>query len=334
MDLKSHRPRVAVVGSGISGLTAAHFLKDKYDVTILERNPKLGMGSHSIEVHGAILDAPLRFFDSSYYPNLLKLYIDAGIRFSSRCYSFSGVDFATQRLLWRCNSVRVAPGHSRFTADFFTICRNLLSSTRMLYDSFRLKRQLHALRTKGAQTTLGQYMAKYSYSEDFLYQLFLPFMAVTMTCSYEEVLATPMDVIADYVASSGASYNLQRYRIDGSTNTACLALSAGCEVLLNTTVHSVIPCANGVRVGFKGVLQSPCWRDFDQVVMAVEAPHVSAILQGIPDCPPADSERELYLADIQRIFSQFKYTSTRMVTHTDRSLLPENGLGDDEGQSV
>jgi len=83
------RKRVAVVGSGIAGLTAAYLLSREHEVTLFEREAVLGMDAHSRDAHGARMDIPLRVFSESYYPNLCRLYQLLGIRYHTADYSFS-----------------------------------------------------------------------------------------------------------------------------------------------------------------------------------------------------------------------------------------------------
>lgn len=310
------KPSVAIVGSGISGLTAAFFLKEKYDVCLLERNASLGMGAYGVQVNGAVVDVPLRFFDYHYYPNLIKLYIEAGVQFSSRSYSFSAVDFLTQQLLWRCHSVRSRLGTSRLAFDFWTMTKHLFRSLLVVFEVGRFKRSL--LKENVNNITLGEFLKQFKYSNDFIYLVLVPFLSVTCTCSYDEVLCMPMDVVADYFASSGSDYNLQRFRIDGCTNDACTTLSKGCEVLLNVEVLSVQPVDSRVQIKYRPAGNSDAEvliRVFDHVVLAVEAPFVPKLLT---------FGEEVADSDIADTFACFHYAKTRVVTHTDLKLMPKD----------
>ncbi|MCA9565835.1 MAG: FAD-dependent oxidoreductase, partial [Myxococcales bacterium] len=68
--------RVAVIGSGMTGLAAAWLLSQRHQVTLYERQPRLGMDAHSIDLPGSRgrVDVPLRVFYEGYYPTLTKLY--------------------------------------------------------------------------------------------------------------------------------------------------------------------------------------------------------------------------------------------------------------------
>ena len=83
---------VAIIGSGISGLTACYLLKDQFDVYLFEKSPMLGMASHGaiIEHNGKEfrLDVPFRTMKRSYYPTLFEIYQQAGIKTRKVDYSF------------------------------------------------------------------------------------------------------------------------------------------------------------------------------------------------------------------------------------------------------
>ncbi len=92
--------RVAIIGSGISGLSAAWLLRHHQvdssppSVCLYESAPALGMDAESCELssHSVRVDTPLRVFTETYYPHLANLYRSAGIRVVSECYAGSFSD--------------------------------------------------------------------------------------------------------------------------------------------------------------------------------------------------------------------------------------------------
>ena len=80
----AQRPSIAVVGSGIAGLTTAWLLRDRFDVTLFETQARPGMGAFSVEVPGpdgqpATVDVPTRVFCSGYYPQMEALFRHIGV---------------------------------------------------------------------------------------------------------------------------------------------------------------------------------------------------------------------------------------------------------------
>ena len=79
-----------MVGSGIAGLSCSWLLSQEHDVTIFEREVKLGMDAHAvINPDGTHFDVPLRIFNPKYYPNLTKLYETVGIRYQPVDFAFA-----------------------------------------------------------------------------------------------------------------------------------------------------------------------------------------------------------------------------------------------------
>src|SRR4051794_14138585 len=83
------RMKIAVVGTGVAGLTCAHLLSEEHDVTVFESADCLGMDSASKTFAGARMDVPLRTFSEDYYPNLTALYRRLGVEFSHANYEFA-----------------------------------------------------------------------------------------------------------------------------------------------------------------------------------------------------------------------------------------------------
>ncbi|KAJ2381808.1 hypothetical protein GGI05_005855, partial [Coemansia sp. RSA 2603] len=78
----------AVVGSGLAGLTAAHFLqRGGWQVTLLEQGAAVGMDAASVTVDGARIDVPLRVFTPTYYPCLARMYAHLHVGVEAADYS-------------------------------------------------------------------------------------------------------------------------------------------------------------------------------------------------------------------------------------------------------
>ena len=75
----SQRKQIAVIGSGMAGLAAAWFLGERHAVTLFERQSRLGIGAHSVEAPGGVVDVPLRVIYPGYYPQLFAVLSQSGV---------------------------------------------------------------------------------------------------------------------------------------------------------------------------------------------------------------------------------------------------------------
>ena len=140
----ANKERIAVVGSGIAGLTAAHLLSRKYAVTIFEREPPAFSPGRPRTTVRRTTDIPLRVFSEAYYPSLCKLYRMLGVRYHAADYSVaSSVRTRRHQRVRRPHqgdtpggdvpgTLPVAPGHAR------NIARLLLNWLHFLRHSPRL----------------------------------------------------------------------------------------------------------------------------------------------------------------------------------------------------
>ena len=72
--------KIAIVGSGISAMTCAHYLKNRYDITIFDKNDYLGGHTHTHRMDGFTLDSGFIVFNLKTYPNILKMFAELGIQ--------------------------------------------------------------------------------------------------------------------------------------------------------------------------------------------------------------------------------------------------------------
>ncbi|CAM9192760.1 unnamed protein product, partial [Heterosigma akashiwo] len=84
------RLKIAIVGTGIGGLSCAYLLSQKHDVVIYEREAELGMDAHSVDVdENTRVDAPPRAFSPAYYKQLWNLYVHSGVELEPFSWAYS-----------------------------------------------------------------------------------------------------------------------------------------------------------------------------------------------------------------------------------------------------
>jgi len=88
-----HKPSVAIIGLGISGLGCAHFLKDEVDLTLYEANDYIGGHTNTVTVKEDSKDVPIdtgfMVYNEDTYPHLTKLFAELGVKTKKTCMSFS-----------------------------------------------------------------------------------------------------------------------------------------------------------------------------------------------------------------------------------------------------
>jgi predicted NAD/FAD-binding protein len=206
--------RVAVVGSGIAGLTAAWVLSrdNRFEVTLIEREPSLGMDAHSFDMSHAQpggsagspqrLDMPLRVFSESYYPNLTRLYSEAGVTFCPEDYCGSFLD-ADGSCLFKYSNLLIGPFSLPWIFPRFLLKRASLSLA-IEYFRFMVVARRHtkdgSLWLKALETmTFGEYLQRGMYSATFVNKFIVRSQIVTIrphpipffTDALHHVIASP-----------------------------------------------------------------------------------------------------------------------------------------------
>jgi predicted NAD/FAD-binding protein len=302
--------RIAVVGSGIAGLSAAWLLSEKHDVTIYECAATLGMDAHGVDValdaeRSVRVDVPLRVFTETYYPNLTALYKAVGVKYQPENYSGSfcvegaSTHFAYRNYLLGSLSVPYVLRCNPFNLTFLRIVRDLVW--------FLAKIPFHFRRPEFQRVTLRQYLAQEGYSEAFVRKMLVPTLSGICTCSYEAVEAYPAGVIIDYLATR--SMKGVRRAFGGAKDVVDKLASRCKQVLTGTKVTSIASRGGVVLVSDA----SGRVAEYDHVVVCTQANQVAKVLQ------PESTE---CARDVLRAMSSVKYETSRLVLHDDAGLMP------------
>lgn len=299
---------IAIVGSGISGLSAAWLLSQNHQVTIYEKFDHLGMDAHSLEVQGdrgsARIDVPLRVFFDGFYPNLTALYKELGIEFKPVNYSAS-FGSLNDRTYFRYDNYKVGRYSLPFLKGRQSINRRAL---RIGWDILRFFRQSPRSIAKGIadDITLADYLARHNYSKEFAEGFLYPAFSGICTCSHESIKAYPARVVLEYL-NSGLLFSSVRRVTRGTQEVVKLLARDVHEVKLRAQVTDVVQTDDGVAV-----CTAKETATFDHVVLATQANQTSSMLKNA-----SPEERELLDA--------FSYESSRVIVHKDTGLAPRGG---------
>lgn len=307
--MNSGSRRFAVVGSGVSGLVAAHELSRIGKVTLFERDRRLGGHAHTHEVDLG-LGAPVRV-DSGFlvhndrtYPVLCRLFDELGVATRDAEMSMSirddarGIEFAGGkgfRGLVPTARHLVDAGHLRLLAEVPRFHR-------------RARRHLDAAT---ADVPLGEFVRREALSERLVHGFLRPLVAAVWSCPPDEVDDYPARHLFRFLANHGmlsVGHSLQWRTVVGGSARYVERVAAGiAEVRRGVGVRSLSRTATGVRI----VDDAGAAREFDGAVVAVH-PHQALTLLDAP----TPLERELLGA--------IRYTPNPALLHTDTSLLPRN----------
>lgn len=295
--------KIAIVGTGISGMVAAWLLQREHDVTVFEARDRLGGHTNTVdvEVEGRqfAVDTGFIVHNPRTYPNLIRIFEELGVATEPTTMSFSvreqasGLEYSSQALLARR--------------------RNIASWRigRMVRDILRFNREAAQILARVDDTvTLGTLLQERRYSRSFIELYVLPMGASIWSTDPERMLDFPAKMFVQFLMNHGLTSLVDRptWRIvrGGSREyVKRLTRPYADRIRLCSPVERIRRHERGVEVS------SPDrdWEHFDRVVIAT---HSDQALRMLAD--PSDAERE--------ILSAIRYQRNEAVLHTDTSLLP------------
>lgn len=300
--------KLAIIGSGISGLVAAYRLHVDHEITVFEANSYPGGHTNTVDVEldgeQHAIDTGFIVFNDWTYPNFMGLLSELGVTSRPTTMSFS---VRNDRTGLEYN------GHSLNTV--FAQRRNLLRPRfyRMLLDIARFNREARRLVIEcDNETTVGQFLRKHGYSREFADQYLLPMGAAIWSCPTGQLAEFPIRFIVEFYHNHGllSIRNRPTWRfIVGGSETYVRAMTRGFHnrIRLRTPIQRVRRIAGGVIV-------TPCGREseqFDHVIFACHSDQALRILG--EDATNAEHS----------ILSAFPYSRNVAVLHTDSSVLPK-----------
>ncbi|WP_136248681.1 NAD(P)/FAD-dependent oxidoreductase [Halomonas borealis] len=301
------RERIAVVGSGISGMAAGWYLSGQHEVTLFEADTRLGGHTATMDVelegrHYAI-DTGFIVFNDWTYPHFRRLLETLGVASQPTEMSFSVHETARD---FEYN------GHSlpRLFAQWTNLLRPSFHG--LLRDILRFNREASQAMVDGrlpADLTLGDYLDAGGYGDAFQRRYLLPMGAAIWSASIGELRDFPARFFVSFFHHHGllaVNERPQWYTLVGGSRAYIPALTApyAARIRLATPVHGIRREADGVR------LRNAAGEEhFDQVVLACHADQALALLDDADD------------AECQ-ILGALPYQDNTVVLHTDTRLLP------------
>ena len=298
--------KIAVIGSGISGMTAAYLMSDEHEVVLFEANDYIGGHTNTADVsfngHRYPVDTGFIVFNAKTYPNFIKLMKRLGVKWQNSVMSFSV----------QCEKTGLEFSPSTLNA-LFVQRRNLFrpSFYRMLWDVARFKQEAEILlKSEDYELTLSDYLTQKGYSKGFIQHFIIPMGEAIWSADPIEFNNFPVRYFAEFFKNHGF--------LNVKDQPQWLTISGGSRQYINPLIRSYrdqirVNCPVAVvRRQTDGVEVQPVnepAEKFDNVIIATHSDQALSMLED-----PTDSEKN--------ILGVIPYQENIAVLHSDESLLP------------
>lgn len=300
--------RLAIIGTGIAGLGCAHFLHDRFDLTIYEQNDYVGGHTNTITVQEDGREVPIdtgfMVFNHETYPNLVRLFTELGVETKKTDMSFS-VQHVPTNLEYNGGSLDLLFGQRR------NLFRPRHWRMLMAIDRFN-KEAVPALDDpQWAEMSLRDYVTARGYGEDMLNFYLVPMASAVWSTPPEKMDAFPAMTLLRFWNNHGflgLDTQHQWWTVCGGSKSYVAKITAPFRDRIRTGRKAVrvIRSGTGVKVRDAGGREEP----FDKVILACHGDQALALLD-VPTGPEG------------RLLAPFKYQPNTATVHSDTSVMPK-----------
>ena len=301
--------KIAVIGSGISGLSAAHFLSKKHKVDLFEKNDHFGGHSYTVEVpdnsnNKISIDLGFIVFNKINYPNLVKLFEKLKVNYEKSNMSFS-VSVKNSNIEYS------GTGMKGLFANKYNILN--INFLRMVKDIFFFYNMADKMDKQNViNQTLGEFLKSKNVSNYFVKFHIIPMVSAIWSMSNEAVYEMPMPLFINFFQNHGLfkiKNRPQWYTVSGRSKTYVNKIlnTINGEYFKNYKIKKVLRNKNGIRLYYGS---SSEYFDYDNIVFAV---HANEALEMINE--PSNNEKE--------ILKNFQYKKNIGYLHNDDHFMPD-----------
>ena len=303
--------KIAIIGSGISGMVCGHMLAQKHEVHLFESGPRLGGHTHThrIQVPSGeyLIDTGFIVHNDRNYPNFIKLMEKLGIETKDSHMSFS-VKVEKNGLEYNGTSINSLFCQRRniFRPSFYRMIKDILRFNKSATEYFLKYRD-----QSPDDMTLEDYLIRNNFSNEFIEHYVMPMGAAIWSASRNEMKKFPLHFFVRFFHHHGMLTvdNRPQWRVlkgGSSSYIPKLTASFAQNIHINTAVASVTRTSDEVIINND--------LKFDHVIFACHANQALEILKD-----PSAQERN--------VMSGFSYRPNDVILHTDTTVLPKSKAG-------
>ena len=301
--------KVAVIGSGISGLSAAYFLSKKYKVDLFEKEDRFGGHSHTIDIklnedtNKIQADIGFIVFNKKTYPNLINFFkeIDIEIEKSNMSLSFMSKDIDLE---YCGKGLKGIFSHKKnlFNFDFF----------KMFLEILKFYKKSSKLNEFSEDISLGEYLVNEKHSEYFINYHLIPMVSAIWSMPPYDAKKMPIKFFMKFFQNHGL-FNLSKrpqwYTVKNRSrqyvNKIIEKISG--EHFKNYKIDKIKRISNFVRIFYGSENE---YFDYDKVIIATHADEAKQMIED-------KSEEEA------KILGSFQYKKNLAIIHSDEVVMPQ-----------
>jgi len=300
--------KIAVIGSGISGLSAAYYLSKKHKVDLFEKEDHFGGHSYTLDIlineKKISVDIGFIVFNHQTYPNLINFFLENEVNIEKSDMSFSvsvqGTSFEY------CG--KGLKGMFSNKSNLFNV-----SFLKMFFDIIKFYNHCDRISDLNQEITLGEFLKKKKLSKSFIDYHLIPMVSAIWSMPPYEVNNMPLKFFIKFFQNHGLFKLKKRpewYTVSNRSKSyvnKILSKISG-EHYKNYKINNVKRISTGVQVCYGGENE---FFDYDKVVIATHADEALSLIEN-----PLEEE--------ENILSNFKYKENIAVVHTDENIMPKN----------
>ena len=300
--------KIAVVGSGISGLSAAYYLSKNHHVDLFEKGDHFGGHAYTVDVitkdKKTSVDVGFIVFNHQTYPNLMDFFKELDVEIEKSDMSFSvSVE--------KTNFEYCGKGLSGIFANKSNLLN--IEFIKMFFDIIRFYKSCDKISELEKKITLNEFLEKNKWSKSFINYHVIPMVSAIWSMPPYEAGKMPMNFFLKFFQNHGLfklSKRPQWYTVAKRSRTyvnKVLTKISG-EYYKNYKINSIKRTSSGVQIYYGGNNE---FFDYDKVVLATHADEALALIDN-----PTEQEK--------RLLSNFSYRENYAILHSDESVMPRN----------